>query len=41
MYYKELWNITPEENITDWITEHLEDDYSDNNCSKEYIAKLK
>ena len=27
--------------ITDWLTEHLEDGYSDSNCSKEYIAKLK
>ena len=27
--------------ITDWITKHLEDGYSDSNSSKEYIAKLK
>lgn len=40
-YRSSKWKQKYDKYITDWLTEHLEDDYSDNNCLKEYIAKLK
>ena len=40
-YLSSKWKQRYDEYITDWITKHLEDGYSDGNCSKEYIAKLK
>ena len=40
-YHSSKWKQKYDKYITDWITEHLEDGYSDSNCSKEYIAKLK
>ena len=40
-YSSSKWKQKYDKYITDWISEHLEDGYSDSNCSKEYIAKLK
>ena len=40
-YHSSKWKQKYDKCIIDWITEHYEDRYSDNNCSKEYIAKLK
>lgn len=40
-YHSSKWKQKYDKYIADWLTEHLEDGYSDSNCSKEYIAKLK